>query len=102
MFYVYLLKVNELSQLELCKISYRFTNEMLSRRLINLFDLTQHSHETRQSHNPNIPVNYTEIYNKSYTCRAPSYWLQLPNELKERNNIKHFNKKLKTYYLNMY
>ena len=81
-----ILDFDELMKIELCKLSYRYENDTLPKRLRNLFHLKHHEYNTRNANAHRMPVHRTQKYNKSFICKAPSYWLLLSNELKNKKD----------------
>ena len=89
------LSFDDLQKIELAKLSFRYTNKMLPKRLENLFDMKHYAYNTQNANAPNIPIHGTKLYNSSYLCKSSSYWMSLPTELKDKRSIKSFTKHLK-------
>ena len=87
-----ILKVEHLTELALVKISYRYMNDLLSKRIVNLFELGNHDYHTRNRNNLRAIRHTAHSYNKSFLGRAPGLWLNLSATLKTAKNIKIFSK----------
>ena len=97
-----LLNVKSIIELSLAKISHRYTNDVLPLRIVNLFEHTNHDHQTRNRNTLQAIAHTSHIYNKSFLGRAPSIWLHLPNELKHVKDQKQFNKKYIKFRCNVH
>ena len=91
--------INQLIDLYACKLSYKYTNDLLPMRLTHLFEPNQHSHNTRNRHAPKIRHHTTSLYNKSFMCRSPATWLSLGSDIKNAKNLKIFTKMYKRTHL---
>ena len=85
-----LLRIKDQVQLDLLKISYRYFHNDLPIRIINLFDLSTHDYMTRNRNNLRAPHHTTLQYGLSYLGQAPSLWLNLQEQLKNKTSIKSF------------
>ena len=88
------LKVEDLIELSLLKISFRYTNNTLPIRIVNMFEFNNHGYQTRLNQVLRTPLHSTTIYNKCFIGRAPHFWHNLPQNIKDIKNIKLFNKKV--------
>ena len=61
-----ILKINGLIELALLKISYRYINELLPKRILNLYNLANHEYHTRNRNNLRALHHTTQIYNNSF------------------------------------
>jgi len=85
-----ILKINSLIELSLLKISYRYINELLPKRIVNLYNLSNHEYHTRNRNNLRALLHTTQIYNNSFLGKAPGLWLNVSQALKTKKNIKVF------------
>lgn len=95
-----LLDIKSLIELSLVKISYRYTTNVLPKRIVNLFEHTNHTHNTRNRTMLHAVPHTSQVYNKCYLGRAPHVWLYLPRDLKDIGNKKRFNNCFVKYKLN--
>ena len=87
---VNLLRIKDQIELDLLKISFRYSNDNLPIRITNLFDLGNHLYETRNRNNLRAPHHTTFQYGLSFLGQAPSLWLNLPEQLKSKNSVRSF------------
>ncbi len=94
-----ILLVDELINLELCKISYRYINGDLPTPVENLFQANDYNHNylTRARHNPRIQIHNSSIFSKSFLCRGPSIWSNLGYDIKTKPTMSTFCKAYKKY-----
>ena len=59
-----------------------------------------HTHNTRQIINPHIRYRRTQLASKQISHKAPEIWHNIPNNIKQRNNIRQLTKQLKVYLIN--
>ena len=99
-----ILLVDDLIDLELAKISYRYVKNSLPSPVKNLFQANDYNHNclTRARNNPRIHHHNTSIFNKSFLCKAPSLWTNLRHELKSKINILAFSKAYKNQRIQRY
>jgi len=98
----HILKVRDLIDLSLLKISFRYVNDLLPARIVNLFELGTHDYRTRNRNNLRAIRHTANSYSKSFLGKAPGLWLHLNDVIKAKSNMKSFcktfiNEKLKTY-----
>ena len=96
------LKLEDLIANSLLKLSYRYTNDILPQRIVNIFEFRNHDHNTRNNNNPRTPHHTLEIYNKSFLARAPHLWMNIPQLIKNKGTIKTFSKSIKHLKLENY
>ena len=87
-----ILKLDDLIELSLVKISYRYMNELLSKRIVNLFELGNHDYLTRNRNNLRAIRHTAHSYNTSFLGKAPGLWLNISATLKNAKDIKKFSK----------
>ena len=99
-----ILLVDELIEMELTNVSYRFVNKSLPKSVMQLFQANSYHHAylTRQRDNPRIEKHKTAIFNKSFLCKAPSFWASLPQSNKTKNKKGVFKSCLKKHLLKKY
>ena len=87
-----ILTIEDAIQLSLAKISFRYVNDILPVRITNLFDVIEHDYMTRNRNVLRVPHHTLALYNQSYLGKAPNVWLNLNNNLRNKNNINTFSK----------
>ena len=97
-----LLMLEDQIRLSLLNISFRYVNDILPNRIVNLFEVIRHGRQTRNQHNLTTPHHTLQIYNNSFLGRAPNYWLRLANDLKDKTNTRAFSKSFCRSVLEMY
>ena len=95
------LSLDNLINLYLGKISYRYLNNKILNRICNLFEKRNYnnSYNTRNRTAPSVKKHQTCLYNKSFLCKGPGVWLYLPDDIKSKPHLKLFSKNLKKHYL---
>ena len=96
-----ILMFEEIIKVEQSKIAYRYMNDLLSDRLIKLFELPKHKYNTRNRHNLRPKLFHKNIYSKSFMYACPSLWVDLPENLKI-STLSTFKKNIKCHYLSKY
>ena len=96
-----LLPIDDMIELSLAKISYRYINEILPKRISNLFDAPGHNHNTRHRNALQVPHHTLAIYNKSFLGRSPNVWLNLQENIKNSEKMCTFNKRFSKYKLSL-
>ena len=91
-----ILPVADLCQLSLVKMSFRYINDLLPKRIENLFEVPVHHYQTRNRNALQVKYHTTPLYNKSYLGQSPKLWLTLPDHVKNKNKLRLFN----TSYIN--
>ena len=97
-----ILTIEDVIQLSLAKISFRYVNDILPIRITNLFDIVDHAYMTRNRNFIRVRHHTLQLYNRSYLGQAPNIWLNLNNDIKEKNKIKLFSKSFILYKLRQY
>ena len=87
-----LLKLEDMIEKSLLNLSYRYINDTLPQRIVNLYEFINHQHNTRNNNNLRTPHHNLQIYNKSFLAKAPQLWQNLPQNMKDKPTIKSFNK----------
>jgi hypothetical protein len=94
-----LLSIDELVEISLASISYRYINDELPRRITNLYEIPVHRYQTRQNNMLQVPLHTLSIYNRSFLARSPHIWLNLPDNVRNSNKLKIFKKRFCKYKL---
>ena len=91
-------------RIELCKISYRFSNDEMPIPLKNLLKCGSsfHHYETRNRNAPISSAKQSTIFNCSYLNKCSTEWLVLPINIKNKQSLDSFSKALKKLYLKHY
>ena len=95
-----ILSFEQLCQLELAKISYRYVNDVLPIRLQNLFEHREIQYDTRNSGASFANKHGSVLYNKCFLVKSPSNWLRLLTNIKNKKSIKSFKSSIKMKLLN--
>ena len=66
-----------------------------------VFSRANNPYGLRNSDNVSIPISRTELYSKSVYFSAPSIWYNLPNHLKQMQNVNAFKSNAKAYLLTL-
>ena len=87
-----ILLIDELIELELAKISYRYAHSSLPSPVQNLFQANDYNHnyQTRNRNNPRIQLHTSNIFNKSFLRKAPSIWTTLGQDTRNKQNLSSF------------
>lgn len=97
------LTLEDLIDLSLLQISYRYINDTLPKRISNLFEIQNHHvYFTRNRNNLITPIHTLQIYNTSFLGKAPHIWLHSPQKLKNSKNKKVFAKLFSVLRINNY
>ena len=96
-----ILLIDDIINLELTKISYRYVNDSLPKPVKTLFQANAYHHDylTRYRQNPRIGKHKSATFNKSFMCQAPSLWTSLGQTVKSKTNISSFSKAYKKFRL---
>ena len=97
-----ILKIADQIKLSLLKISYRYSNDILPIRIVNMFELTNHNYNTRNRNNLRAMRHTVHKYNQSFLGKAPGLWLHLPEQLKSIKNVKTFTRTFVKQVTSMY
>ena len=87
-----LLCFDDMVDLSLLNISFRYINDTLPIRIVNLFEIQNHDQFTRNRNILLTPIHSLEICNKSFLGRTPHLWLNLSNNIKLAKTAKLFTK----------
>ena len=92
-----MLTLDDMTELELCKIAYKFNNQSLPSSISNMFrpNSFQHHYNTRNRNNPRIERHHSKYFSNCYLVRAPALYMKLTNEIRAKYPIKVFVKSLK-------
>ena len=93
-----ILNVHQLTVLELCKLGYRLTHDLLPKPLTNALLSDQHNnnlgkthgYNTRHKTTPNLPRASNSHYRSSYLFQAISVYSKLPDSVTTQSNLKKF------------
>ncbi len=83
-----ILRIDDIIDLELAKLSYRFVKKDLPSPISSLFteNAFNHNYNTRFKNNPRAPRHRTSILNKSFLNRSQTVWSKLDTSI--RNSTK--------------
>ena len=77
-----LLDIKKMIRLEYAKFMYNYMHKSLPKRLLNLFEKSSHTYDTRNQNVPIIPFHQSSIYNHSYMVKSTVEWLKVPVDLR--------------------
>ena len=86
------LKIDDLCKLNIVTFMYKYCNNLLPSTFNLLFKTNSenHSYNTRCATNFNIPKNKLEFGKKSISYQGVKIWNNIPINIKNSGNIKHF------------
>ncbi len=98
------LLIDDLIDLELSKISHRYTHGSLPRPVNNLFQANDYNqnYQTRFRNNPRIQPHTSAIFNKSFLRKAPSIWIDLGHDIRIKSKMPSFCKAFKNNRIQRY
>ena len=99
-----ILKFEDVVKVEMLKLMYEFSLNILPIPLMKLFHVNQdfHNYNTRHARDPHLNIFRYKIVSESFLFRGPFYWSKLPQDISSSKNKTLFSKRLKKYILNMY
>ena len=97
-------KLIDMVDLELSKMSFQIANNLLPEPISNLFKKGRdfHHYNTRNRNNAVVAKHRSAIFNKSFLCKTPAIWNTLSQDVKNANNSKCFLRRLKKEKINTY
>ena len=99
-----ILKVQDIFKLQLTIFMYKYYNLQLPEQLLNIFtrNTDVHTHNTRHNRGPHTISRRSNVMSRSFLCKGPDLWNNLPANLKEATSINAFKRQSKTIYLHHY
>ena len=102
-----ILNVHQLTKLELCKLGYHLTNNLLPEPLTNALLSDQHNknlgkthgYNTRHKSIPNLPRANNSRYRSSYLFQAISVYSKLPESVTKQPTLKSFISRCKQHLI---
>ena len=102
-----ILNVDQLIDLELCKLGYRLMNNLLPKLLSKALLQDQHNQSLQKTHRyntrhksvPNLPKAINSRYQNSYLFQAVSTYSKLPEHVTKQTHLKGFTSKCKNYLM---
>ena len=102
-----ILTVNQMIKLEMCKLGFRMTKNLLPKPLTKALKtdhcdrsmVKTHRYETRHRAVPNLPKANHSRYRTSYLFQVVSVYSRLPHALTNQVHVKAFTSKCKAYLL---
>ena len=97
-----LLPIDQLYQQQLGKLMFMHHNSTLPPQIKKIFIINNavHHHNTRHSNDPHIPQHSSRMVVSSFIHKAQEIWYRIPQDIKESQTNKSFNKKLNDHLLN--
>ena len=99
-----ILMIDDLIELALAKISYKYTHRALPPPVENLFQANDYNHnyQTRFRNYPRVQRHTSTIFNKSFLRKAPSVWAKLGQDIKSKSKLSSFCTAFKKYTIHSY
>ena len=96
-----ILKINSIIKLYNMLLVYKHKFNLLPVSLNSIFlpNNYNHNYDTRHAKDPRVKTINDSLYQKSFICRAPSDWSQLPNNIKGKPSLKSFKKSLTSWLI---
>jgi hypothetical protein len=96
--------LKDIYNIELGKFMYLHNNKQLPPSLMRCFTLNEsvHTHNTRHIHDPHILTRKSNIMSRSFLCKGPEMWLNLPTLIKSSGSRNSFKSQIKGYFLSKY
>ena len=91
--------VKSVCEYDMTKIYFDYKLDLLPAGLKNIFPVSKHSYNTRNSITPNVPIHHTKKLNESFIVKSNHYWSCLPQPIRNCQTKSSFTKKLKKYYI---
>ena len=100
-----ILRINQLIQLELNKLAYKHTHNLLPIKLARCMNCDasgkslekQHRYLTRHKHLLNLPQVTMKMYQKSFLMKSISFYSAIPKEIMSCQNLNKFAQSVKEY-----
>ena len=98
------MKLADMVDMELSKMSFQVANNLLPEPILNLFKKGRdfHHYNTRNCNNAVVARHRSAIYNKSFLCKSPAIWTTLCQDVKNAKNTTCFTRRLKKVKLKTY
>lgn len=101
-----ILKLDDIYKVEVCKVAYKFKQNLLPLPLKHLFTLNSdiYVRESRQSNDFHVKKCRTTLASQHISCKGPQLWNALPSELKCSTNgsLKRFVSALSKHIIHEY
>ena len=83
-------KVKDLHKMQMCRLMYKFTNDILPWSISYLFinNANVHAHNTRQRDDPHISSRITSFLSRTFVHQCPKLWMDLPTDIKQAVTLK--------------
>ena len=97
-----ILKLGQLYNLNIGKLTYRYMTGEIPNSLKILYTLNNNIHPyfTRNRYNPHLFNRNSMVYQNSFLFKGLKLWVNLPDDIKNLNNLYIFSKRLKNYSIN--
>ena len=99
-----LLKLADMVDLEMLKLMYLFSKNALPQNMVSVFTVNRltHNYNTRFRNDPQIMQRNYSILDRSFLCRAPAMWANLPLDIRSCPTISSFKRNVKKLKLRLY
>ena len=99
-----LLKLADMIDLEMLKLMYLFSKNALPQSMVSVFTVNRltHNYNTRFRNDPQIMQRNYSILDRSFLCRAPARWSNLPMDIKSCPTISSFKRNVKKLKVRLY
>ena len=97
-------KVDNLFKIQICKFKYSCINGMLPESHMNMFTPNSgvHNYNTRQNYFPHVNTRRTTMVSKTFIHQGPKLWQELPFDNQNSKSLIIFDKRINTYFINIY
>ena len=97
-----MLPLHNMINVELAKQGYNINRKLLPKPILDIYDKNGgekiHRYPTRNKMMPNIQKHHSTQFNCSFICRSMVIYTNLPNVIKQKQNICGFITNIKKYY----
>ena len=97
-----MLSLHNIINVELAKQGYNINRKLLPKPILDIYDKNGgkkiHHYLTRNKMTPNIQKHHSTQFNHSFICRSTVIYTNLPNAIKQKQNIRGFITHVKEYY----
>ena len=97
-----MLPIHNIINVELAKQGYNINRKLLPKPILDIYDKNGgkkiHRYLTRNKMMPNIQRHQSTQFNCSFICRSTVIYTNLPNAIKQKQNIHRFITHIKKYY----
>ena len=90
--------LENLNNIELSKLSFRYTHQLISIRIKNLFEQRSHTYKTRNMNMPKQKFSKSKFYHNTFLSKCPPIWQNLPPNIKNKERLSCFKSICKKHF----